>query len=329
MRAFPKGQGFTVGLLAVLSLAWLWPEGGQAGGPLRAEYSTMAAVGIIFLLQGLNLPISAFFLGLRNWKLHLFVQFFVFLTFPLLVFGMVAAGLLSEVWIPGFLFLSILPTTISTAIVYTSSAGGDAAGATFNATLSNFLGILIVPGWCALLVFPALEQSIQGDSTEGFFADFLLRLIFLIVVPLFLGMLMRPLLGEGSESRGRLFRNLSFLGVLFIAYAGFCQGFLGASSAQVVEACRQVLLPCIVLLAIVSLLAWVVPAVLGFHPSERLAAFFCASQKSLAVGLPMGQLIFGLEHPQIFALLLPLVLYHVLQLLLGGVVVGRFSEIPD
>ena len=62
--------------------------------------------------------------------------------------------MISAPWAPGFLFLAILPTTISTAIVYTSVSGGDSVAATFNATLSNLLGIIAVPLWCAFFVFP-------------------------------------------------------------------------------------------------------------------------------------------------------------------------------
>jgi sodium/bile acid cotransporter 7 len=46
--------------------------------------------------------------------------------------------------------------------------------------------------------------------------------------------------------------------------------------------------------------------------------FFAATQKSLAVGLPMGYLLFGQDNPQLFAILLPLILFHPLQLLLGA-----------
>ena len=65
---------------------------------------------------------------------------------------------------------------------------------------------------------------------------------------------------------------------------------------------------------------------LGFERKRRLPAFFCSSQKSLAVGLPMGQLLFGLEHPKLFFLLLPLIFYHMLQLLVGAILLGRWQD---
>ena len=73
MRVFPKGQGFTFGLLGALAMAWCWPEGGVPNGPLKPEITTKGTVVLIFLLQGLNLPLDQLRQGLRDWRLHLFV----------------------------------------------------------------------------------------------------------------------------------------------------------------------------------------------------------------------------------------------------------------
>lgn len=329
MRVFPKGQGFTVGLLGVLALAWLWPEGGRAGGDLYVEYTTKAAVFIIFLLQGLNLPLGQLLRGFSDWRLHLFVQLFGFAFFPLAMLGMVALGIVPKIWAPGFLFLAILPTTISTAIVYTSSSGGDSAGATFNATLSNLLGIFFVPAWCAMFVFPQLTNAMNGGSAANFFTEFLAKLLVLIVIPLCIGMAVRPFFGKKLQEMESVLRKMSFCCVLFIAFAGFCQGFLGVSTIAERASWWQALGWSLVILAGVKFVAWYVPSWLGFTPAQRLAAFFCGSQKSLAVGLPMGQLLFGLEHPQFFTLMLPLIIYHMIQLLVGGIIIGRVSTSVD
>ena len=326
MRVFPKGQGFTFGLLGALAMAWCWPEGGVPNGPLKPEITTKGAVALIFLLQGLNLPLDQLGQGLRDWRLHLFVQFFCFILFPLATLGLVVSGMIPVPWAPGFLFLAILPTTISTAIVYTSASGGDSVAATFNATLSNLLGILAVPLWCAFFVFPMEGIAIAETSSDGFFSEFLAKLLWLIVTPLCVGLWFRRFLSkEDSARRKRFLRNISYGCVLFIAYAGFCQGFLG-SGKNTGTIWWEALLLASILLVLVKCLAWGLGGLLGFERNRRLPAFFCASQKSLAVGLPMGQLLFGLEHPKLFVLLLPLILYHMLQLLVGAILLGRWQN---
>jgi sodium/bile acid cotransporter 7 len=326
MRVFPKGQGFTIGLLGALAMAWYWPAGGEPDGPLKPEITTKAAVALIFLLQGLNLPLGQLRQGLGDWRLHLFIQIFSFVLFPLATLGLVVSGMIPVPWAPGFLFLAILPTTISTAIVYTSASGGDSVSATFNATLSNLLAILAVPLWCAFFVFPMEGIAMSETSSDSFFSEFLAKLLGLIVTPLCVGLGFRRILGnEDSARRKRSFRNLSYSGVLFIAYAGFCQGFLG-SGQDSGAIWWEALVWAAILLALAKCFTWGFAGLLGFERNRRLPAFFCASQKSLAVGLPMGQLLFGLEHPKLFFLLLPLILYHMLQLLVGAILLGRWQD---
>lgn len=307
-------------------MAWYWPAGGEPDGPLKPEITTKAAVALIFLLQGLNLPLGQLRQGLGDWRLHLFIQIFSFVLFPLATLGLVVSGMIPLPWAPGFLFLAILPTTISTAIVYTSVSGGDSVSATFNATLSNLLAILAVPLWCAFFVFPMEGIAMSETSSDSFFSEFLAKLLGLIVTPLCVGLGFRRILGnEDSARRKRSFRNLSYGGVLFIAYAGFCQGFLG-SSKDSGAIWWEALVWAAILLAFAKCFTWGFGGLLGFERNRRLPAFFCASQKSLAVGLPMGQLLFGLEHPKLFFLLLPLILYHMLQLLVGAILLGRWQD---
>ncbi len=307
-------------------MAWYWPAGGEPDGPLKPEITTKVAVALIFLLQGLNLPLGQLRQGLGDWRLHLFIQIFSFVLFPLATLGLVVSGMIPVPWAPGFLFLAILPTTISTAIVYTSASGGDSVSATFNATLSNLLAILAVPLWCAFFVFPMEGIAMSETSSDSFFSEFLAKLLGLIVTPLCVGLGFRRILGnEDSARRKRSFRNLSYSGVLFIAYAGFCQGFLG-SGKDSGAIWWEALVWAAILLALAKCFTWGFAGLLGFERNRRLPAFFCASQKSLAVGLPMGQLLFGLEHPKLFFLLLPLILYHMLQLLVGAILLGRWQD---
>lgn len=327
MRAFPQGQGFTVGLLAALLLAWLWPEGGTPDGPLKVDLTAKCAVVLIFFLQGLGLSVGRLGEGLADWRLHLFVQGFIFALFPAVALGLVATGLLAEVWAPGFLFLAILPTTISTSVTYASAANGDAASATFNATASNLLAIFLVPAWCAWQIIPRLEHPVSGASTEGFLLLFLGKASGLIVAPLVVGLLVRKQLKGSGEEGAALRRNLSFGCVLFIAYAGFCQGFVD-SGEGVTE--QDWWIPLAWSAGLLGLMTWLAASAASRLPRRsRVSALFCSSQKSLAVGLPMGQVIFGIAHPQLFELLLPLILYHMLQLFLGSLMLNRLAAEPD
>jgi sodium/bile acid cotransporter 7 len=64
---------------------------------------------------------------------------------------------------------------------------------------------------------------------------------------------------------------------------------------------------------------------LGFTPPDRVAAVFCGSKKSLASGVPMAQIIFA-GNPGLGMILLPIMIYHPLQLIICGILAGRWAK---
>ena len=64
---------------------------------------------------------------------------------------------------------------------------------------------------------------------------------------------------------------------------------------------------------------------LGMPRGDRIASVFCGSKKTLASGVPMAHLIFG-ANPAIGLILLPIMIYHPLQLLAGGMLAQRWSS---
>src|SRR5690606_23670704 len=99
--------------------------------------STKFAVAFVFFTQGLTLPAKALRDGASQWKLHLAVQGFGFVAFPLLGLGFDAlvGGRLAPDLRLGFLFLCVLPSTIVMAVALATVAGGNVPAAIFNAVL--------------------------------------------------------------------------------------------------------------------------------------------------------------------------------------------------
>jgi len=81
----------------------------------------------------------------------------------------------------------------------------------------------------------------------------------------------------------------------------------------------------VLLLSVALGLTWLAGRVLGFARDERIAALFCGSKKTLASGVPMARLIFGAQ-PGLAVILLPIMIYHPLQLLVGGWLAGRLGK---
>jgi sodium/bile acid cotransporter 7 len=311
---------FLAGLVAAAFLAWLTPGVGSSGGLLRSEITTKLGVVLIFFFQGLNLSLKVMKQGLMQWKLHVFVQAFIFVVMPLLALTALTltGDLLSHELKIGFLLLAALPTTIATSVAYTGMTRGNVAGAVFNSTTANMAGIFITPLWISVWMQTGGETLPLGRL----FLDISLMLL----APLVVGQLCRPLVHTWIDSYKKILSTLSSLIIIFIVYSAFCNSWQnniwaahGTQTAFV--AATGALLFFIAMKSIV----YAGIKLFRFNHENAMAALFCAPQKTLAAGAPMANLIFA-SHSGLGIILLPLMFYHIFQLFLGGFLVNMINK---
>lgn len=320
-----RKHGFTLCLLGAVLLAVCFPEPGVDGGLFRSEWTTRMGVWIIFFLQGISLPARELAVGYKPLRLQAFVLGWNYLLFPAvtLLYLFVFARFMPADVALGFGLLSILPTTIASAVAFTSLAGGRTTNALCATVLSNICSVVVVPLWVALYLK-------TGESVDLPFAPLLSKLSLLIVFPMLLGQFLRLYLkriAELAARKGRLISSTIILFIVYVAIAGsVASGFfeslsLGNLALLVVEVAG--------LLLLISVAVWQSAKWLRLKRGERIAAFFCASQKSMATGLPLATAIFAVLPATIdinaAAVLLPLILYHPLQLLFAGVWANRMD----
>ena len=82
-----------------------------------------------------------------------------------------------------------------------------------------------------------------------------------------------------------------------------------------------------VLLAIVLAVTGLLGRWFGFSRPDRIALVFCGSKKSLATGVPMAQVLFA--GGSIGLLILPLMLFHQIQLMVCAVLAQRYARRPE
>src|SRR4051812_13239754 len=207
---------FLLGMGVSVLLAWLLPEPGAKGGSLHPELLNKLGVSLIFFLHGLSLSLAALGAGARNWRLHLLVQTCTFLLCPLLGL-LLLAGVgrhLSVDLRTGLFFLCALPSTVSSSVALTASAKGNVPAAVFNATLSSLLGVLLTPLWLSLV----LGAAGRGLPIFGVILD----LLEWLVLPLFIGQLLRPLLGRFATRHKARISVFDRLTILLLVYTSFC-----------------------------------------------------------------------------------------------------------
>ena len=315
-----KVDWFLLGMAVATALAWLAPGPGAAGGWLHPETLTKAGIALIFFLHGLALSFQSLKAGALNWRLHVLVQSGTFVLFPLLglVLAAACAGKVQPDLRLGLFFLCALPSTVSSSVALTAAARGNVAGALFNATLSSLLGVFLTPLWIAWL----MKSGGQAQPITPVVQD-LLRWL---VMPLLTGQALRPWLGAWAERNMKGINIVDRATVLLLVYTSFCESFrTHVWSGRGPATLALVLGASLALFAVAMTAIGLAANLLGFSREDRIAAMFCGSKKTLASGVPMAQLIFA-GHPGIGLILLPIMIYHPLQLVICGTLAERWRN---
>ncbi|KTC23927.1 MULTISPECIES: bile acid:sodium symporter family protein [Pseudomonas] len=313
---------FLCGMFLATFLAWLFPHFGASGGSMHAEYVINIGVFVVFFLHGINLSSEQIRHGLKNWRLHLMVQGFTFVVFPLLWWlgNSVLGSHVPALLMLGFLYLCALPSTISSSVALTGSAGGNVPAAILNASLSSVLGIFLTP-WLVSLVVGNGSDGIDLGAT-------LLDLCAMLLLPLVLGQLLRPWLGRFFARHKRYTNVMDKVVILLLVYAAFCNSMIsGLWQQQGGSVLLTAVLGSALLLALILWLTTRSARLLRFSQADEIAAVFCASKKSLAAGAPMAALIFG-AHPGLGLILLPIMIYHPLQLIVCSIMAEHYANRP-
>lgn len=313
-------DNFTLCLIAAMAGASLLPVQGQVA--VVFGWVTNLAIALLFFMHGAKLSRQAIWAGATHWRLHLLVFGCTFVLFPVLglLLKPVLAPLMGHELYLGMLFLCALPATVQSAIAFTSLARGNVAAAVCSAATSSLLGIFITP----FLVMLLLGAEAGSGDTLGAIGQITLQLL----VPFIAGQIARRWIGSWVEQNKSWLKNVDQGSILLVVF--------GAFSASVVEGLWQTIplaqlgglvVACCVLLAIVLVLVEQLARRLGFNTEDRITILFAGSKKSLATGVPMAQVLFA--GGSMGAMILPLMIFHQIQLMVCAVLAERYARRPD
>ncbi len=313
---------FLVGMISAVVLATLFPDFGRSGGTMRADVAADVGIFLVFLFHGIGLSTDSLKQGVSRWKLHLMVQTMTFVMFPILWLALnsVFESVIPPYLMLGFLYLCALPSTISSSVAMTAIGKGNVPGAIFNATLSSLLGIFLTP----LIISLAMQG---GGGAEGLsLLDAMLKIAKLLLLPFVLGQVLRRFIGAWFSRYKKYINNFDKGVILMLVYASFCDSVkaglwtnygLGTIALTMLGAGGILM----VVLAITTFSA----KRLGFDKEDEIAAVFCGSKKTLASGVPMAKLLFGM-HPGLGLIVLPIMFYHQLQLFGCSILAERYAR---
>ncbi len=313
---------FLLSLIGVVVLAIIWPAPGVTGGFLHIEWVASYGIAVVFFLYGLTLAPEKMRAGLAHWRLHIVVTLATFVLFPVVVLAtgpIVQSRVPAEVWI-GFFYIAALPSTVSSSVAMTSLAKGNVPGALFNASLSSLIGVFATPALMAWFLASSGTASIP-------LGDVILKIVLLVLLPTAAGQLLhRPLSGWISRNASWI-KTLDRLVILSIVYNSFCNSIAeGVWSTHDPILLVEIAVGAVALFFVVYGLLLIPCALLHFNREDRIAALFCGSKKSLATGVPLAGIIFATLPPAAVGLIIvPIMLYHFLQLVIVSVIANHFA----
>jgi sodium/bile acid cotransporter 7 len=312
-----RPDGFVLSLIGVVITATLLPCDGR-GARLFATLGTIA-IASLFFLQGARLSRDAIMSGLRHWRLHLVTASTTFVIFPFIGLGMRMLFPMALPPLPwmGVLFACALPSTVQSSIALTSIAKGNVSGAICSATMSNVAGIFITP-----LLFGAMAR-LHGGGVD---ARGIWHIMLQLLVPFVAGHSLRPWIGAWA-ARNRAVLSVTDRGsILVVVYTAFSAAVVHGIWHQLPLETLAILCFIMALLLAGGLLTTIaVSRVMALGTEDEIAVAFCGSQKSLVTGVPMANALFSAA--TVGPLLLPIMIYHLLQLLVCAWLARRYASI--
>jgi sodium/bile acid cotransporter 7 len=217
------------------------------------------------------------------------------------------------------LFVCVLPSTLQSSIALTSISRGNVAGAVCSAAGSNLASLFLTPILFGLV--SGVHKSVISLAGSQ-------QIVLQLLIPFVAGQLSRPWIGRWAE-RNRSILSVTDRGsILLIVYAAFSASVVAGLWQRVPVATLATLaLIDAVLLAAALLIMISGSRVMRFDPADETAIVFCGSQKSVISGIPIANAL--IPGPALGLFVLPITLYHSLQLLVCAWLAKRYTSRPD
>ncbi len=276
------------------------------------------AVFLLFLLNGLRLPRTEVIRGIRNLRFLVPLVLWCFGAMALAAWGI---STVASHWLPplvalGLLYLGTLPSTVQSATAYCSLAGGNVAHSVVAAALLNILGVFVTAPLFSLMA---------GSAGTGFDAGALEKVGLILLLPFLIGQLGQQRFGHIVREHRMLATWMDRSMIAIAVYVAFSGAVVEGLWTRVGPLEWAVLFACvIVFLAFAFGGVWLLGGLVRLERGDRIALLYSGAQKSIAMGAPLASVLFG---PATAGLvLLPVLVYHLLQLVLSAPLATRLRE---
>ncbi len=303
-------------LLAAILLATVLPVTGPARGV--AQQVSNAAIFMLFFFNGLRLARREVLAGIGNHRLLVPLMVWVFAVMGLAGWAtwQATTPLIAPTLALGFLYLGVLPSTVQSATAYSSLAGGNVASSVVAAALINILGVFVSAPLFSLLA---------GSKAAAFHGEALVKVVTMLLLPFVVGQLLQDLTRRwvADHRRAITLMDRSSIGIaVYVAFSGAVEQ--GIWQRVDLAAWSGLVAGCALLLVVGYGGAWLLAGMLNLPRGDRIAMLFAGAQKSVAMGAPLATVLFPPATAGI--VLLPLLVYHLSQMVVAAPIAGRLQR---
>ena len=317
MRQFFARRWFLIVLVAVLTVGIAVPAGVKAATDWIPKE---AAVALVLFLMAVSLDSSRLWKAFRTpWPALLAVGI-NYVALPWMAWGLSRFQATPDFQV-GLIVAGCVPCTLASAAVWTRKAGGDDAVALLVTLSTNLMCFVVTPMWLVAMV----GRTIELDALV-----LMRKLALTVLTPTVFGQLLRmnrPIAERATRWKtalGVAGQSVILLVVLMgagdvgVRLRALDGGMVWLDFAWVVVACLAVHIGALAI-GVASARG------LGFGLPQQAAVAFASSQKTLPIGLLLttSPAYFGADYPMS---ILPMVVYHVSQLVVDTFVAQQFAS---
>ena len=310
-REFVKRYWFLTGLILLIPVGMMAPDAGLA--LKESGWVIPVFVGIMLGVAGFTMDTSSLVKQAANFRAVVPVLVSIYIFCPVAAYGL--AKLLSpqgnQHFLPAMMIMAAQAGSLASAIALTMMSGGNRELALICTLVSNGLTFLMTPF--------ILELSI-GTQVEFPVGKMMLRMVYMVLVPIAVGQLLRKYIWDKTEPIRPFIRIVPQFIILMFVYTGFASG--AAQLQKDSDIVLRFLAACALLHVILLGLNFAISGALGFKWPERTAIILSGSQKTLPNGIYVWSNFFSANPYGA----VPLVLYHLFQLLVDTLLVSKFQK---
>lgn len=318
LRLFKKNW-FMIGLVVIALLVVLDSYGilTTPGLWLKNHRGPDAVIVLIFFLSGLALDTRQIREGLSDVKGTLLALFLILVFAPAVGFVFSLLPLQTGLVI-GLLLVASMPTTLSSGVVMTGSAGGNMAHSLLITIIANSLAVVSIPITLSILLSGEHSRTIEIDQLP-----MMIKIATLVLTPLILGIVSRRVFGEKLRPILPFTSTCNQLGILTIVWMALC----GSRPAIIsgIHSIVPVLITVFCFHLVLVVAALLFTKILKIPKHKRESVIFMGGQKTLPLSVILQVSLFS----EFGLALVVCVLHHIVHLVMDAYLIGYLKSRED